>query len=276
MFKRISIISTAVLAALLIAGLAWATPDDSSSSSSSTTSTTLVQSANPSSPASTGSETYDAGAGGRVTVDQSGASLSVSNVAANSGWVSEVEMATGREVEVKFVNGTERIDFQAELEDGLVKTRVRVRALDRSADDDGSTDQSVLTTAPSDSLSFAAGDAGNVQLRSSDGSLELISATPSAGWTVADIEIEGRREINVEFRNGSIEIEFKAEMEDGMVKTRVRTEMDDDSSDDSNDDSDRPDNDSDDDSSEDSNDDSRKDDSDDGNDDDDRNDSLDD
>jgi len=276
MIKRVSIISTAVLAALLIAGLAWATPDDSSSSSSSTTSTTLVQSANLSSPASAGSETYEAGAAGQVTVDQSGASLSVSNVAANTDWVSEVEIASGREVEVKFVNGTERIDFQAELEDGVVKTRVRTRALDGSADD-GSTDESVLTTAPSDSLSFAAGDAGTVQLRSSGGSLELISATPSAGWTVADIEIEGSREINVEFRNGSIEIEFKAEMEDGMVKTRVRTEMDDDSSNDSDDDSndDSDDDSSDDDSSDDSNDDSRKDDSDDGNDDD-RNNSLDD
>ena len=51
MIKRISIISTAVLAALLVAGLAWATPDDSPSSSSSTTSTTVVQNA------ATGSQT---------------------------------------------------------------------------------------------------------------------------------------------------------------------------------------------------------------------------
>ena len=249
MIKRISIISTAVLAALLIAGLAGATPDDSTSSSSSTTSTTLVQSAAPGSPAATGSETYDAGAAGQVTVDQSGASLSVSNVAANSDWVSETEVASGREVEVKFVNGTERIDFQAELEDGLVKTRVRVRAQDGSTDDN-STDNGPTLTAPStDALAFTAGEAGTVQLRTEDGSLELISAAPNTGWTVADIEIEGTREINVEFHNGTTEIEFKAEMEDGMVKTRVRVEMDDDSSGRSHDDDS-------DDSSDDSNDDS--------------------
>jgi len=142
MIKRISIISTAVLAALLIAGMAWATPDDLSSSSSSTTSTTLVQNATAPLQTATGSQTYEAEAAGRVTVDQSGASLSISKVTANANWVSEIEMASGREVEVKFVNGTERIDFQAELEDGLVKTRIRVRALDSSTDDISSDDSS--------------------------------------------------------------------------------------------------------------------------------------
>jgi hypothetical protein len=72
-----------------------------------------------------------------VTVDQSGISLSVGNVAANPGWAPEVEMASGRDVEVKFVNGNERIDFQAELEDGVVKTRVRVGVLDASAGTSG-------------------------------------------------------------------------------------------------------------------------------------------
>jgi hypothetical protein len=243
MIKRISIISTAALAALLVAGLAWATPDDSPSSSSSTTSTTVVQSAAAGSQTAIGSETYDAGAAGQVTVDRTGASLSVGHVAANSGWVSEVEAANGREVEVKFVNGTERIDFQAELEDGLVKTRVRVRALDGSTGDsssnDSSSDDSLTLTAPgTGALAFKAGDAGSVQLRAANGALELVGATPNAGWTVTDIEIEGSREINVEFHNGTTEVEFIAEMEDGLVKTRVRTEMDDDSNDDSSDDAD--------------------------------------
>jgi hypothetical protein len=224
MIKRLSIISTAVLAALLIAGLAWAAPGDSSSSSSASTSTTLAQNDPAGSRAATGSKTFEAGTAGQVTVDRSGASLSISDVATNDGWAPEVEVASGREVEVKFINGNERIDFQAELEDGGVKTRVRTRTLTGLADD-GQT-----LTAPSDGvLSFAAGKAGTVQLTATDGTLELISATPSATWTVADVEIEGTREINVEFRSGATEIEFKAEMEDGMVKTRVRTETDNDS-----------------------------------------------
>ena len=242
MIKRLSIISTAVLAALLIAGLAWATPDDSTSSSSSsstssTTSTTLAQQAATATQPATGSATYEAGAAGLVTVDQSGASLSIGTVAANSGWVPEIEVASGREVEVKFVNGTERIDFQAELEDGMVKTRVRTRSLDGQAaisGDDGSNDGSPQLTDPTTAvLQFNAGEAGIVQIRATSGALEFVGATPHAGWTVTDIETEGTREINVEFHNGTTEIEFKAEFEDGKVKTRVRTEMDDDSNDDS-------------------------------------------
>jgi len=238
MIKRLSVISTAVLVALLISGLAWASSDDSSSSSTTSTSTTLVPSAAAGAQTATGSETYDAGAAGQVTVDQSGASLSIGNVAANTDWTHEVEVASGREVEVKFLKGNERIDFHAELEDGVVKTRVRTRTLDGSAQDGSGDDSQALTAPSTDALAFDADEAGAVQLRASNGTLELISAVPNAGWTVADIEIEGSREINVEFRNGTTEIEFKAEMEDDMVKTRVRTETDDDAAnDDSSDDS---------------------------------------
>jgi hypothetical protein len=217
MIKRISVISTAVLAALLFAGLAWATPDDSTSSSStSTTSTTAAQA----SGAGTGTQTYQADAAGLVTVDQAGASLSISEVTPNSGWSSEVESGTGREVEVKFVNGNQRIDFQAELEDGSVKTRVRSRPLDESGNDDRT-----LFEPSGATMSFDAGEAGTVHIGVADGSLTLESANPNAGWGVADIEIEGTREITVEFSNGTLEIEFKAEMEDGLVKSRVRTEL---------------------------------------------------
>jgi len=137
MIKRLSIFSTAVLAAMLIAGLASASSDDMSSSSSSTsTSTTLVQGA------ATGSQTYDAGTAGQVTVNQSGASLSVASVAAGTDWTPQVEKANGQEVEVQFVNGIERIGFQAELEDGVVKTRVRAEMADDSKDDDSDYDSS--------------------------------------------------------------------------------------------------------------------------------------
>ena len=233
MIKRISIISTAVLAALLVAGLAWATPDNSSTSTSSTTSTTSATAAASNvagSQAAIGSETYEAGAAGLVTVVQSGASLSVGNVAANADWASEIEVASGREVEVKFVNGNQRIDFQAEIEDGMVKTRIRTRTLDGSTDDSSTDGNRQLTPPTTEALQFNAGEAGIVQIRATNGSLELVSATPHAGWTVTDVEIEGTREINVEFHNGTTEIEFKAEYEDGTVKTRVRTETNDDSS----------------------------------------------
>ena len=46
---------------------------------------------------------------------------------ANPTWVFEIEQGSGTEIEVKFVNGATRIDFNAELEDGAVRVRVGVR-----------------------------------------------------------------------------------------------------------------------------------------------------
>ena len=72
-----------------------------------------------------GTSTFGAGDAGSVTIRRTGGVLAVVSVNASSGWVSEVEQGTGAEIEVKFVNGTTRIDFSAELEDGGVRVRVR-------------------------------------------------------------------------------------------------------------------------------------------------------
>jgi hypothetical protein len=65
-----------------------------------------------------------------VTIRRTGGTLAVVSVNANPGWVPEVEQGAGVEIEVEFVNGTTRIDFNAELEDGGVRVRVRVEAPD--------------------------------------------------------------------------------------------------------------------------------------------------
>ena len=74
--------------------------------------------------------TFAAGDAGSVTIRRTGATLSIVSVNGNPGWSSEVEQGTGAEIEVKFVNGTMRIDFNAELEDGAVRVRVRVGTAD--------------------------------------------------------------------------------------------------------------------------------------------------
>jgi hypothetical protein len=89
-----------------------------------------------------GTSTFAAGEAGSVTIRRSGGSLSIVSVNPNAGWVSEVEQGTGAEVEVKFVNGTTRIDFNAELEDGGVRVRVRVGTADGVASDDSRDDNS--------------------------------------------------------------------------------------------------------------------------------------
>ena len=83
-----------------------------------------------------GTSMFAAGDAGSVTIRRTSGTLSVVSVNANAGWASEVEQGTGVEVEVKFVNGTTRIDFNAELEDGGVRVRVRASTADQVASDD--------------------------------------------------------------------------------------------------------------------------------------------
>ena len=84
-------------------------------------------------------QTFTAGAAGTVTISRSGTTLTVVAVAPNAaaGWSTDIEQASGPQVEVEFRNGTARIDFEAEFEDGAVRVRVRERndAIDNDDED---------------------------------------------------------------------------------------------------------------------------------------------
>jgi hypothetical protein len=78
-----------------------------------------------------GTQTLAAGAAGFVTVtrDASGV-LRVVAVAPAAGWVFEIEPGDEiGEAEVDFRNGVSRVQFNAELEDGAVRVRVRTRGV---------------------------------------------------------------------------------------------------------------------------------------------------
>jgi hypothetical protein len=68
---------------------------------------------------------FVAGAAGSVEITRTGDTLSVARTAPNAGWVVEVESGAGEEIEVQFTNGASRVDFNAELEDGELRVRVR-------------------------------------------------------------------------------------------------------------------------------------------------------
>jgi len=80
--------------------------------------------------------TYDAGAAGTVSIISNGSSLTVVSVNSDAGWSTDVEVASGREIEIDFRNRDRRIQFNAELEDGDIRIRVRDRVTDDSRDDD--------------------------------------------------------------------------------------------------------------------------------------------
>ena len=150
MFKKTAIVGGIVLAALMAVGIGSAAIAQSSDATTTTTSTV------PNLPAAKNAETvmYEVGDAGTVTIASDDATLSIVNVDAAEGWASEVEVAAGREVEADFRNGTRRIQFNAEFEDGQVRVRVRERADKRPAESPTTTS----TTAPSsDPISTPAG-----------------------------------------------------------------------------------------------------------------------
>jgi hypothetical protein len=65
-----------------------------------------------------------AGEAGTVTVSINGGVLTATDVHPNAGWTVDEQDLQGREIEVTFRNGLRRIDFKAEIEDGLLRTRV--------------------------------------------------------------------------------------------------------------------------------------------------------
>ncbi len=71
--------------------------------------------------------TIDAAGAGTVVVGVDGNRLRLVAATPAPGWRVEVEQSAGREIEVDFRNGTKRVQVNVEIEDGVVRERVRVR-----------------------------------------------------------------------------------------------------------------------------------------------------
>jgi hypothetical protein len=105
--RKLSPVLAGLSLVLIAGGVAWA------ANSTPVTTTDLVD--------------VDVAAAGTVTLEVADL-LTITDTQPASGWSVEVEIATGREVEATFRNGADRVDFNAELEDGQVKVRIRERA----------------------------------------------------------------------------------------------------------------------------------------------------
>jgi hypothetical protein len=102
--------------------------DDSSSTTEATapTSTTVATTAAPSSPAGA-TRMVDAAGAGTVTYTVNGGNISLVAATPAAGFRVEVEQSAGREVELDFRRGTQRVQVNLEFEDGAVRERVRIR-----------------------------------------------------------------------------------------------------------------------------------------------------
>lgn len=76
---------------------------------------------------------------------------------------------------------------------------------------------------PSQTSTYKVGDAGRVILEVEDGRLSVASVLPSNGWTAKAPEYEDG-EVEVTFRSGSLEVEFKARLNSGDIQVFVESE----------------------------------------------------
>jgi hypothetical protein len=230
MRKRLAILTAGILASLMALGTANALVIDTAPGAETTASEQAVS----------GTETtYEVGDAGTVTVTNDGTQLEILSVVQNAGWQIEIEVATGREVEVDFRNGTRRIQFNAELEDGEIRIRAQERVVAATNTTQSTTSTTAATqttgsTAPATVASssatgtttYQAGAAGTVTI-SSDGSQLTITAVDAAdGWS-HEIEVRTGREVEMDFRRGGDRVQFNAELEDGQVRVRVRNRSED-------------------------------------------------
>lgn len=256
MWRRGFAVGAVVVALLLVAGVAIAAGTSSTSTETSTTETSTVTSipevTTTSMPEVTttsmpggmdGTTVHEAGAAGTVTVLREGDVLTVTEVNPNDGWTFEVEQATGREVEVKFLSGNTRVDFNAELEDGEVRVRVRTRLLDPDeaigADDDGAAaglDDGADQVDEADDDVIAASDLGThvieagpvtVTIEVTEDGLMLLSVDAPQGFDETRIE-QSSDEIELRFKSDSLEVRIEIELDHGRLDVDVEVKDDDD------------------------------------------------
>lgn len=233
--KRLLSIATAVVgffvigAAALAAGLQQS-PETTTTSTPGMTPTTIVEQTSTTTTVltpQTGSETettFEAGEAGTVTVARADGLLSVTAVTTGSAeWQAEVEAASGREIDVKFISDLRRVDFKAELEDGEIGVRVRSRSLEGDATTTATT-LGAVAAAVSGPLVVDAGPAGFIELAVTDGQIDLIEIrTADDGWSFKTKAEDGDK-IEVEFKGAIHEVEVKIELDDGRLRTEVEIE----------------------------------------------------
>ncbi len=95
---------------------------------------------------------------------------------------------------------------------------------------DDATTSSTIDDSPSTTLGSPAesgtrvvnaAGAGTVTVASLNGRLELVDASPVAGWTV-EVEQASGTEVEVDFRRGEQRVQVNVEIEDGAIRERVR------------------------------------------------------
>ena len=166
---------------------------------------------------------------GTVTITLDGGTLELVDLAAADGWAASIDSETPTEIEIDFVSADRHLRFNAEVEDGQIRTRLEERT---TVGLTGQPSTTTTTTAGSPVGSGATGvaapgdevfdvlGAGTVTLRIDGGTLVLVDASAAQGWAVS-IDSQTAAEVEIDFRSGANRIRFNGELEDGQIRPRV-------------------------------------------------------
>ncbi|MEX2624497.1 MAG: hypothetical protein WD651_12320 [Acidimicrobiia bacterium] len=271
MKNRLGLIAAAVTAGLLITGISWAALDRAGSTlsvdlaagqdtaiqvedaGSASLATSVLSTTTVGSNLSTGTESTvnialaagqesaiqveDAGS---IRLANSGNSLSILSAQAAAGFVVEVEVPEGREVEADFRGEGRRIQFNAELEDGTVRVRIRTEGNaavtgSTSTTSTTNTTNGTSTTAttvddnggdgssgnvPTGPVTYDVSGAGTVTILFINGQAQLGLVSPAPGWSIDETR-QRSDEVEVRFSNGDDEARLKVRIDDGQVRVEI-------------------------------------------------------
>ena len=112
-------------------------PGSSTSTSTSTSSSTSTSTSSSSTtvPIEFGMSTHPVAEVGAVVIEVTATGVHVVEVVTFDGWTFQISTDTPGEAEVYFRRNGERVDFEAEIDDGRLKIEVRDRRLEDAADD---------------------------------------------------------------------------------------------------------------------------------------------
>jgi len=242
MKNRLGLIAAAVTVGLLVTGISWAALDEESNVNVGLAAGQEIE-----------IPVEDAGT---VRLANSGTSLTILAAQASAGFVVEVEVPEGREVEAGFRGEGRRLQFNAELEDGTVRVRIRSEANiattgptsttatttngtsttatttngtsttsttvdDNGGDDDDGDDGDDKTgSVPSGPVTYQVAGAGSVTVLFVNGQVELGLVVPAPGWSIDETR-QRPDEIEVRFTNGDQEARLKVRIDDGQVRVEI-------------------------------------------------------
>lgn len=196
---------TAVLAALLLVGVAWAsgnTVQDVSGSGSQVTP--------PSSNVSSSS--------GSLVTESTGTSPDASSTSSSVADNSTTSISL---VDTSSTSTTVDATSSTSLDDGsTASTTVPAGSTSTTFDDNDREETRIPAPVNSGPTTYQVGTAGTVTVQVTGGQLVLIDAIAAAGWNFELDRADGR-EVKVEFESGSSDAKFEAKIDNGELRVRV-------------------------------------------------------